>query len=664
MNSDAPGEPAAAPPLQEDLGRAASHGRRIFLVGSPNVGKSVLFNSLTGSYAIVSNYPGTTVEVSRGSWSAPDKTTWEVLDTPGMYSLRPITDEERVSRELLLKSDGVIVHVVDAKNLPRMLPLTLELSMLERPLVLVCNLMDEADKAGVHLDIQRLSSALGIPVVATVATQNKGIDDLVSAVISNPEPPESPEFEISPKMEEAAAILQKNIPGPASRFWALRHLEKDPLAQEMAPIPSQILEEAAHVLGGKQRNTALSTLMFTALRQRAAGILEEAYVQKQTTGDRLHRVLDSLLMNPWTGLPILAAVLYLGIYQFVGVFGGGFLVDWIEGGLFEGIVNPFLNGLFADHIPLKWLHGLFVGEYGVLTLGLRYSFGIILPIVGTYFLAFSILEDTGYLPRLAMLLDRMFKMIGLNGRAVIPMVIGFGCDTMATIVTRILETKRERIIATFLLALAIPCSAQLGVLLALLAGRPGALLVWAGIVLGVFLLSGTLMARLLPGEKPHFFMELPPLRLPTLRNVWGKTISRMGWYLMEVIPIFLIASVLIWLGQITGLFGGILRALAPVVAFIGLPVEAAEPFLFGFFRRDYGAAGLYDLEKAGLLTGVQLVVASVTLTLFLPCIAQFLIMVKERGLRTTLLMSAAVLATAFTVGWILNTTLVGLGVTL
>ena len=191
---------------------------------------------------------------------------------------------------------------------------------------------------------------------------------------------------------------------------------------------------------------------------------------------------------------------------------------------------------------------LFVGEYGILTLGLRYAVAIILPIVGTFFLAFSILEDTGYLPRLAMLMDRVFKGIGLNGRAVIPMVLGFGCDTMATMVTRTLETRRERVIATLLLALAIPCSAQLGVILAMLSGAPGALLIWGLVITGVFLLVGLLAARLLPGERPTFYMELPPLRLPQLGNVLVKTYTRMEWYLLEVLPFFLLASVVIWLG--------------------------------------------------------------------------------------------------------------------
>ncbi len=232
------------------------------------------------------------------------------------------------------------------------------------------------------------------------------------------------------------------------------------------------------------------------------------------------------------------------------------------------------------------------------------------------------------------------------------MVLGFGCDTMATIVTRTLETRRERLISTLLLALAIPCSAQLGVMLGLLAGRPALLATWAAIVTGIFLLVGFLASRLMPGERPTFYMELPPLRLPTPGNVLVKTYTRMEWYLREVFPLFIAASIVIWLGQLTGLFDVVVRALVPLVRWIGLPDEAAVAFLFGFFRRDYGAAGLYDLRSA--MTGAQLLVATTTLTLFLPCIAQFSVTLKERGWKAALAISAFIFPFAFLVGGLLN----------
>lgn len=637
-------------------GAGGRGGRTLFLVGSPNVGKSVLFGALTGSYAVVSNYPGTTVEVSRGALGSGER-RWEVVDTPGMYSLRPITEEERVTRDILLRSEGPIVHVVDAKNLPRMLPLTLELAMLERPLILALNLMDEAEARGIRLDGEALSRSLGLPVVEMVATRGIGVDRLKALLEDPPPPPPVPRVDFPPRVEAALSLLEEALEGPAARFWALRHLEGDPLAAERAPLPQELLDRALARIGGEEGRRHLAAVVSSGFARASRPLVQEAYAREGRSRRGLGEHLDGLLLNPWTGFPILLLVLYFGLYQFVGIFGGGTLVGFLEGTVFGEWINPFLERIFAALVPAVWLRSLFVGEYGLFTLGLRYAAAIILPVVGTFFFAFSILEDTGYLPRLAMMLDRVFKKIGLNGRAVIPLVLGFGCDTMATLVTRILETRRERVIATFLLALSIPCSAQIGVLLGLLAARPEALVLWAVIVLGTFLLAGTLLARLLPGEKPAFFMELPPLRRPVFRNVWQKTLSRMGWYFLEIVPLFLVASVLIWIGNVTGLFPLLVRSLEPVVGFLGLPPAAAPAFLFGFFRRDYGAAGLYDLVQKNALDGSQLLVASVVLTLFLPCIAQFLVMRKERGWAATLFMSGAILVTAFGVGFLLKTAL-------
>ena len=265
---------------------------------------------------------------------------------------------------------------------------------------------------------------------------------------------------------------------------------------------------------------------------------------------------------------------------------------------------------------------------------------------------------------MAMLIDRVFKVIGLSGRAVIPVVLGFGCDTMATIVTRTQETRRERVITTLLLALAIPCSAQLGVIFAILSGNGMALIIWGGVVALIFLLVGYLASKIIPGERASFYMEVPPLRMPKLSNVLVKTYTRLQWYFTEVLPIFIIASILLWAGKLTGVFDIVISWLEPVVELIGLPSEAAVIFLYGFFRRDFGAAGLYDLHSSGVLLGVPLVVAAVTLTLFIPCIAQFSVMLKERGVKTALAIGIFVFPFAFFVGFVLNLVLVTLGASL
>jgi len=393
----------------------------------------------------------------------------------------------------------------------------------------------------------------------------------------------------------------------------------------------------------------------------AAEIVMQILTQPETKKLDRREQLSRLMMRPLTGIPILLIILYLGLYQFVGVFGAGTIVDFIETTIFEGYINPIITEIVMRFIPYKTLQDLFVGEYGVFTLGVRYAVALVLPIVGTFFLAFSILEDSGYFPRLAMLIDRVFKRIGLTGRAVIPMVLGLGCDTMATVVTRTLEERREKVIATLLLALAIPCSAQLGVILGVLAIQPIALLIWGGVIIGEFLLIGFLSNKILPGEQSVFYMEIPPLRVPKVSNVLKKTYTRMEWYFLEIFPIFILASVLIWIGQLTGLFQLMIRGMEPLMRFIGLPEDASVAFLFGFFRRDYGAAGLYDLEKAGMLSIEQLVVSSVTLTLFIPCVAQFAIMLKERGARTTIAITLFILPFAFFTGYLVHVLLSAFG---
>ncbi|MEW5758900.1 MAG: ferrous iron transporter B [Candidatus Omnitrophota bacterium] len=370
--------------------------------------------------------------------------------------------------------------------------------------------------------------------------------------------------------------------------------------------------------------------------------------------NRLFIMFDWLTTNPFTGIPLLLFILYWGLYKFVGVFGAGTLVNFIEDKIFINHINPWVTNLFIHIFPWKTIQGLFVGEYGIITLGIRYAIALILPIVTTFFFAFAILEDSGYLPRLALLIDRVFKKIGLSGRAVIPLVLGFGCDTMATMVTRTLPTKRERIIATLLLALAIPCSAQMGVILALLEGSPRAMFVWIATIILVFLIVGFLAKKILPGTPPSFYMEIPPIRFPLISNVFIKTYSRIKWYIKEVIPLFAYASFFIWLGKLIGIFNIFVKILEYPVKWIGLPKEASVAFLFGFFRRDYGAAGLYDLKKLGFLSANQLAISCITLTLFLPCIAQLLMNIKERGWRLGLGISLFVLLFSFSVGYLVN----------
>ncbi|HWQ44689.1 MAG TPA: ferrous iron transport protein B [Methanosarcina barkeri] len=705
---------------------------KVILIGSPNVGKSSLFNALSGSYTLVSNYPGTSVEISRGKGKIGER-EYEIIDTPGMYSLLPVSEEERVSQLLLFNEKPLVyLHVVDARNLRRMLSFTLQLHEAGLPLILVLNMMDEAKERGIKIDIDELSRSLGIPVVGTISSEGKGIEEL-KVIISEFIPGDNTQRidhgpEIEPYLTEIEILLESvEEAGISKRALSLLLLQADRTALEYVLNAEKAssnkkedskknYEEIRKLTEAASKTTEVpfSYLLTLKRQERANGIVErvmempdrrernseeagiiraqentgekEDYTcvlqektksekQREKAGKREERKtqtgniefsdkIDSILVHPVLGIPVLFLVLYFGLYLFVGVFAAGTLVDFLENTIFGGYINPLVTAKFISLVPYPALQDLFVGEYGIFTQAITYAIALILPIVGAFFLVFSIIEDTGYLPRLSLLLDSMFKKIGLSGRAVIPMVLGFGCSTMATMVTRTLETKRERLIANILLALAIPCSAQLGVILSVLSGSPKGLLVWSCVIGLEFVLIGYLASKVLPGEAPTFILEMPPLRRPRLSNILVKTYSRMHWYFLEVLPLFIVASIIIWIGRLTGIFALALKIMEYPTVWIGLPPDAAEIFLFGFFRRDFGAAGLYGMNDSGLLTGVQLVVAAVTLTLFMPCIAQFMMTIKERGLKTALLISGFVFPFAFLTGFIVNNLLKLLGVSL
>lgn len=641
----------------------------ITIVGSPNVGKSVLFHTLTGVYVTVSNYPGTTVEVTRGKGRL-DRLESGVMDTPGMYGLLPITEEERVARQILLtEKPDAVVHVVDTKNVERMLPMTLQLVEAGLPVVLVLNLMDEADRIGFKVDLTALQEALGIPVIGTALGQGRGAKEikelLGSYLAERPQPSRKLKVTYPSAIQAALGEIEPLLQATYSishRAVALLLLENDSeVAQMVLDREGERGEDILRIVRAAQSQSGQPLSYIIVRNQRAVAekllspVIQPPAERPNTFASRL----SAAMIRPLTGLPLLILALFL-LYEFVGVLGAQTLVGLLENNLFGNLVNPWINRLLAMIIPWQVVRDLFGGEFGIITLGVRYAVAIVLPIVGTFFLAFSVIEDSGYLPRLAMLIDRVFKKIGLNGRAVIPIVLGFGCDTMATIVTRTLETRRERLLATILLSLAIPCSAQLGVMLGLLNGQPLLLAVWVTIIAGVFLLTGWISARLMPGERPSFYMELPPLRLPKLRNVLVKTYTRIEWYLREVFPLFVVASVIIWFGRLTGLFDLAVRALVPLVHMLGLPDQTAQAFLFGFFRRDYGAAGLYDMRAT--MTAGQILVATVTMTLFVPCIAQFSVTAKERGWKTALSIAAFIFPFALLIGGLLHLVLLAIGV--
>ena len=642
-------------------------GSRVALVGNPNVGKSMLFHQLTGKYVTVSNYPGTTVEIAQGTLKTRGLPDVVVVDTPGIVTFPPRSEDEAVTARVLLQEKlRAIVQVGDAKNLRRTLHLTIQLAEMGLPMVLALNMMDEAHARGLALQPDILSEALNIPVVPTVATRGQGIHALVDQISRSKH--SGLQITYPHEIENALHALQALFPeAPISgRALGLLFLSGDLtceawLNERMQAENLQALHLERAVLEQKLSEPAAAAIQRAResfVESLAARSLHEQHPGRPGLAVQLGR----LATHPLWGMPILVAVLY-AMFWFVGVFGAGTLVGLLEENLFGQILNPWITIQVERLLPIPFLSQLLVGEYGLWTMGATYALALLLPIVITFFITFGILEDSGYLPRLAVLTNRLFTMMGLNGQAVLPMVLGLGCVTMATMTTRILNSRRDRILVTLLLALAVPCSAQLGVVMGLLAGISlGAALIWCGVTLLVLVLVGWLAAILMPGERAPLMVELPPLRLPVLSNVLIKTAARLEWYIKEAVPMFMFGTLLLFFLDWFHILPIVIKATEPVITgWLGLPPEAAAAFLLGLMRRDFAATGLFAMQSRGALSPVQVVVSIVTITLFIPCIASLFMMIKERGAKMASGMALFIFPFALLVGGLLYRLLVLLG---
>jgi ferrous iron transport protein B len=679
-----------ADPVEKETG---SSPRRLILIGNPNVGKSVIFGAMTGRYVTVANYPGTTVEITTAG-ATLDGLSRDVIDTPGTNGLVPQSEDERVARDILLDSPGAdLVQVGDLKSLRRVLLLSLQIGEYGLPYTLCLNMSDEASDHGIDVDVEALSTLLGINVVATSALRRWNLDNLRKAAVRPRLSTFTATFALP--IERGIDRISKLLPemGVSPRGVAIAILSGDAtistflrkhLGEAEISHLEQIRDEVqAHVS---------DPLSYAINRDRLLvvdRIVEQVYSRRVVKIGGTRAWLGAMTMHPLWGVPFLFAVLAFA-YWFVGVLGAGTLVDFVENTIFNAYINPWAirgidlvtpfphshlieEGVLSSAYQLtgtasglgivaKFVHDLLVGPYGVITMALTYAIAIVLPVVATFFIFFGMLEDSGYLPRLAVMLNRVFRRMGLNGKAVLPMVLGLGCDTMATLTTRVLETRKEAIIVTLLLALGVPCSAQLGVIMAMLG--PLSLLavaIWMGTIGGTIFIVGWLSSKIIRGDASDFVLEVPPIRAPKVSNILIKVAARTEWYLREAVPLFVIGTLVLYLLDLTGSLVTLQRWLSPlVVGALGLPAEAANSFIIGFLRRDYGAAGLFMMQRDGMLNPIQTVVSLTIITLFIPCVANFLMIVKERGLKMGLGMAGFIVVYSFGIGWAMNSILTSL----
>ena len=598
--------------------------KKIVLVGNPNVGKSVFFNALTGIYVDVSNFPGTTVDISHGKFGGD-----LVMDTPGVYGISSFNDEEKVARDVILAAD-IIVNVVDAVHLERDLFLTLQVIDTGIPMVIVLNMMDDVKRQGLKIDLKKLEAELGVPIIPAIAVKGIGVKELKAKLYS---------ARVGNQVNYVRKAIGSIVSDTCNQADALLIAEGDiHVAARHKTMPREYREP-----------------IYQARRERVNALVDDVISATQE-GISLSTKIGRMMLRPISGSLILIAAITL-MYYLIGVFVAQDVVEITEKLIMRGYYEPLVRNIIGAVIPEYSILGAFlIGEFGILTMTVTYVFGLLLPLVLGFYFIMSIMEDSGYLPRLATLVDRTMNMVGLNGRAVIPLILGFGCVTMATISTRLMGSERERTIAVALLGLAIPCSAQLGVIAGLLAGIGGEYIAIYVLVMLVTLgLVGRALHVVLPGQPTDLLIDLPPIRLPRWNNVLTKMATKSTAFIKEAAPIFALGAMIITTLEVTNVLVYIQEFLSPLTTgILKLPKETANVFIMGLIRRDFGAAGLANM----ILEPAQLIVALLTITLFVPCIASVIVMFKERGKVEGLLIWLGSWVAAFVVGGIVAQVLI------
>jgi ferrous iron transport protein B len=564
--------------------------KKILLMGNPNVGKSALFSRLTGVRVTVSNYPGTTVSYTQGFMKLGDE-EFEVIDAPGTYTLEPTSEAEEIAARLLDSGD-VVINVVNAINLERNLYLTLQLLERGVPMIIALNLWDDTKHHGIDIDIEKLTELLGVPIIPTVAVTGQGIKELAEH-IPQAISPQTPARTSSERWVAIGDIIEQ-----VQRITHRHHTWRERLADaSVKPFSGTLI--ALAVLAGS----------FFIVR----------FIGESLIG----YVMDPLFTNLWA--PVLM--------KLSNLMGTGYLHDIIIGKLIGGEIN-------------------FVESLGLLSSGLYVPLAMVLPYIVSFYLVLGLLEDSGYLPRLAVLMDNIMHRLGLHGYAIIPTLLGLGCNVPAVMATRILESKRERFIAATLISIAIPCAA----LQAMIIGLVGAhgwyyVAVVYGTLFIVWIILGLILNRTVRGFSPELLIEIPPYRLPPWRTVLQKLWMRASGFLAEAIPIILGAVLVINILYVFGVFNAIADFTAPVVTgLLGLPKEAVTALVIGFVRKDVALAMLAPLS----LNAGQLVVGSVVLAMFFPCIATFVILAKELGPINLLKATGIMIVAALGTGALLN----------
>jgi ferrous iron transport protein B len=569
--------------------------KKIYLIGNPNVGKSVVFSRLTGVQVISSNYPGTTVEIAKG-YLRLDNEKIEVVDLPGTYSLDPTSSAEEVAVSLLKefpKEEMAVVNIIDSTNLERNLLLTLQLIEEGFPVVVCLNMCDDAGHRGVYINTAKLEELLKAPVISTCALTGIGIKLLTE------------------RINEAVSC-------PKGK---LTHQER--------------WLEIGKIIGQVQR-------------------LEHRH-------HTFREIMEDASVRPVTGLIMAAGIIY-AVFKIVRFIGEG-IINQITDPVFINFYQPMLEKLSLDWQQKGFWFHLLIGDLikgkidfkqslGVLTTAPYIEFGMVLPYVVSFYFILSLLEDIGYLPRLAVLLDNLLHRLGLHGYAVIPVLLGFGCNVPGILSTRVLESKRERFIASTIISIGVPCVPLQAMIFGLL-GKFGGFYV-GGVYLVLFslvIILGIILNRSLSGYSPEFLLEIPPYRFPPLLMLWKKLYFRIKGFLVEATPLVLLGVCFINILLYFKLFDFVTAIFAPIVhGLFGLPKEAVVALAIGFLRKDVAVGMLMPLG----LTANQLFIGATLLAISFPCVASFVVLAKELGGKGLIKSTLIMIGISMIVGALLN----------
>ena len=628
----------------------------IVLIGQPNCGKSTIFNSVAGYRSISTNFPGATVEYTR-SHIAIEKRKCNIVDLPGIYSLTALDKAAEESKRYLLgERIDVLINVVDASVLSRSLELTLQLLEFRIPMILCLNMMDEAERKGVQIDTGALSKLLGIPVVTTIGSKGQGIDLLFHETLAAMGSPQiAASLPLSKHVEDKITLIEQHVDPEArgamnlnKRLTAIKLLEEDPLIEEeyysvdaSFSAELQAIKEELTAEHGAPPDAVISAERHNLAMQ----LFEQTTIIKHPLR-RLKDKIDSVLMHPFLGYLAMFVILYV-FFNAVFKFGA-----WLEQPLLDLInsgISNITSGLDTTGFTYHMVNAAFQGLSG--------GIAIVLPYLTPFLVGLAILEDIGYLPRIAFLLDSFMHKIGLHGTAVIPGLLGYGCSVPAIMATRILTSPRDRFIAS-VVAVTIPCSARMVVIMGLVGYYLG-----GNAVLGIYVLNlvvvsllGAVMARLMPEDVPGMILEMPPYHRPKMSVVLAKTWLRMRDFIIIAWPLLIIGSIVLGAAEWYHLDHFINQLTRPITYILDLPSQVGTTLIFGVLRKELSMLMLFQAlgtqDVISVMSRAQILVFTLFVVFYIPCLATLGIMGKEIGWKKTGIASAVTFVLALGIAFL------------